>query len=246
MALSAIATVLGAAVQSASGFGFALLAAPAFLAALDRREAVASVLILSLALNLLMLAGERRRPEVLVRPLLVLLAAAVPGIAGGALLLRAMSKPALQVLAGALILIAAALAARRRAAARQRVGAAGTAAVGLAAGALTATTTVNGPPIVLWLQRRGASAGETRDSLAAAFAVLNLLGSVAVSVLAGAAGRGADPVTILALAPALVVGQLAGRWAFVRLDPARFRAVAIALVLVAGAASIAAGIAAAG
>ena len=96
MLLAAVATLAGAAVQSATGFGFALLAAPAFLAAVGRQEAVATVLVLSLALNVLMLAGEGRRPEVLARPLATLLAAAVPGIIGGAFLLRALSKSLLK------------------------------------------------------------------------------------------------------------------------------------------------------
>src|SRR5436190_1817160 len=151
------------------------------------------------------------------------------------------------LLAGALILLAGALAARRRPTPGGSVGRPATIVVGVAAGTLTTTTTVNGPPIVLWLQRRGASAGQARDSLAAAFAVLNLLGAAAVTVApGGVGGPGARPLTVLWLLPALLAGQLIGRRIFDRLDPARFRALALGLVLAAGVASIVAGVAAAG
>jgi uncharacterized protein len=244
MLLAAIATLVGAVVQSATGFGFALLAAPAFLAALDRNEAVATVLVLSLALNALTLAGEGRHPEVLARPLATLLAAAVPGIIGGAFLLQALSKSLLQVLAGALILLAGALAARGRPGPRRPPGGPATIGAGVTAGALTSTTTVNGPPIVLWLRHSRAALGETRDTLAAAFAVLNLLGAVAVVSVGGDGGSGVRPLTVLWLLPLVVAGQLVGRRIFDRLSPTRFRAIALVLVVAAGAASIAAGLAA--
>jgi uncharacterized protein len=241
MLLAALATLVGAGVQSATGFGFALLAAPAFLAAVGRDEAVATVLVLSLALNILMLAGEGRRPEVLGRPLALLLAAALPAIVGGTFVLRALSKPLLQILAGALIVLAVAIDARRPSEHGREPGRPATVGVGLAAGALTTTTTVNGPPIVLWLQRVGAATGEARDSLAAAFAVLNLLGAVAVAIAGGDGGSGPDAIALLWLLPLLIAGQLVGRMIFERLDPARFRSIAIGLVLAAGVASIVAG-----
>jgi len=97
------------------------------------------------------------------------------------------------------------------------------------------------------LHRRRASAGQARDSLAAAFAILNLLGAVAVAVApGGGGGTGARPLTVVWLLPALLAGQLIGRRIFDRLDPARFRALALGLVLAAGVASIVAGVAAAG
>jgi uncharacterized protein len=152
-----------------------------------------------------------------------------------------LSKPLLQVLAGALILLAGAIDARRPPSPARRPGRPATVGVGLAAGALTTTTTVNGPPIVLWLQRLGAGAGQARDSLAAAFACLNLLGAATIAIVRSDGGSGPDPLTVLWLLPVLIAGQLIGRRIFERLDPARFRAIAIGLVLAAGIASIVAG-----
>jgi uncharacterized membrane protein YfcA len=49
MALAAAAALVGAAVQSATGFGFALILSPALLTALDPYEAVTALLALGLA-----------------------------------------------------------------------------------------------------------------------------------------------------------------------------------------------------
>jgi uncharacterized protein len=242
MLLAVLAILIGAIVQTATGFGFALVAAPALLVSRPAPEAVSTVLVLSLALNLLMLFAEGRRPQVLVDRLIPLLIAAVPGLLVGALLLRGLSKPPVQVLAGAAIVLAGLSAVRRRArSAAPRPGATLTLAVGGAAGALTALTTVNGPPIVLWLRRLDVSAAQVRDSLAAAFLVLNSLGTAAVVVLANRDGA-LDPLTVLILIAPLLAGHALGRQAFARIAPARFRALSLLLVLAAGLASLAAGI----
>jgi uncharacterized protein len=243
MLLAALATLAGAALQSATGFGFALLCAPALLAVLGAREAIGTVLVLSMAMNLLVLAGERRRLAVLAGPLATLLLAAAPGLVAGALLLAAISRAALQVVTGVAVLAAVAIAARPGRRARRSLPGA-TPAVGLLTGALTTATGVNGPPIVLWLRQRAATPAEVRDSLAAAFLVLNVLGTAAVALLGGS-GRSVRPLAVVALLPLLVVGHAAGRRVFLRLDPARFRAAGLALVAAAGLASLAAGLAAA-
>ena len=62
MILAGVAAFAGAFVQSATGFGFALVLSPALFAALDPVEAVTTLLILGLALNLLVLF-ERGRPS---------------------------------------------------------------------------------------------------------------------------------------------------------------------------------------
>jgi hypothetical protein len=61
MLLAAAAALVGASVQAATGFGFALVLSPALFAVLEPVEAVTSLLFLSVALNLLVLF-ERGRP----------------------------------------------------------------------------------------------------------------------------------------------------------------------------------------
>ena len=57
-----LAVLSGAALQSAVGFGFALVCAPLLYAALSPAEAIGLMIVLALEVNLLTLLGERRRP----------------------------------------------------------------------------------------------------------------------------------------------------------------------------------------
>ena len=88
VALAAAAVFLGAGLQSATGFGFALVSAPILFALLGPREAVTAGVIVGVLLNGLTLATERRRPQVLVRDAVALVAWSLPGIVLGVLALR--------------------------------------------------------------------------------------------------------------------------------------------------------------
>lgn len=241
MALLVFATLAGATLQSAAGFGFALVLAPAAFAVLDPDEAVTVLLLLGLELNLLILFGEGRRTEPLWDELRPLLLWALPGLVGGVVILALLSRPELQVAVGVLVIAAVALRMRGGVeASSTRPGATLQAATGLATGALTTTTGTSGPPLVLWLERVGAKPGQLRDTLAASFLVLDVLG-----VLALLAPRGADLELELLLAALLLavtlVGQLLGKEIFARLPQEAFRRVAFVLVLLTGLASIVAG-----
>ncbi len=234
LVVAAVATGAGACLQSAGGFGFAMVAGPALFAVLDPAEAVGALLVLGSGLNALVLAGERRRAEVRWRELAPMLAAALPGLVAGVLLLDALSKEALQVLVGAGVLAAVALRGRNP----HPAGPASGYPVGFLAGALTTSTSVNGPPLLLWLRARGAQPGELRDSLAASFLGLNVLGVATVALAVGAdASPGTD--VVLALAPAAAIGHVAGRRLFLRMERPHFEALGTAVVIGAGLASLA-------
>ena len=246
MLLAAAATFAGAAVQSATGFGFALILGPALFAVLDPYEAVTALLLLGLTLNLLVLFGEGRPGPVRWRALAPMLLAAVPGLAAGLAVLSVLPKAALQVAVGAAVIVAALVQLRRMRAARALAGRAepsrGSAyAVGLASGALTTATSVSGPPIVLWLQAHGLAPRELRASLAAAFLSLNLAGG-ALLLAAGGVGRVAGAGVLLPLVGLTAVGYAVGAVVFRRLDSERFHLIVLTLVAAAGAASVAAGL----
>ena len=251
MVLAAVATLLGAGLQSATGFGFVLILGPAMFALLDPAAALTTLLCLAAVLNLLVLFTERRRLHVRGRDLRTILMASVPGLLIGVLILETLTKPTLQVLVGIAIVSAALLQlrfgapSRRRAVADDaphRVAPAETALAGLLTGAFTTTTGTNGPPMVLWLQRAGATPAEVRDTLAGAFLALSVAGALVLAFTVGEPQQLELDVVgpLLAL---VVVGQRLGRLAFERIDPVRFRQAGLVLVLVAGAASISAGLA---
>jgi uncharacterized protein len=241
MALAAVAAFAGAAVQSATGFGFALVLSPALFAVMDPVEAVTALLVLGLALNLLVLFEGGRPEHVDWRALVPMLVAAVPGLAIGAVALTQLSKEVLQVAVGVAVIAAAGWQLRERARGHRPIPPAAAWGAGFASGALTTSISVSGPPLVLWLEARGVRPEEFRASLAASFLALNLVGGV---VLLAAEGTGAFDAGAVAVLLALVVaGYALGAVAFRRLDRARFFKLVLVLVALTGVASVVAGLA---
>jgi uncharacterized membrane protein YfcA len=245
--LALAAVLVGAFVQSATGFGFALVAGPALLAVLEPREAVVVILLLGALLNLLLLFAERRQPDVRTGDVARMVAGAAPGILLGLLVLQHLAKPFLQALVGVVVIGAAVAQAGSRRTGRGRVPAppAGGYPVGVVSGVLTTSTGVNGPPLVLWLRARGLTGGALRDSVTAALLCLSPLGLLALLAL-DALRVGVGPLAAPALAAAAAAGHYAGRQAFLRIGPAHYEGAVLLLVLATGAASVAAGLGAFG
>lgn len=240
----ALVAFFAAALQSATGFGFALVLSPVVFAVLDPGEALTTLVVLSTALSALVLFSEGRDRDLLGRPLVTMLLWSLPGLVAGAAVLTVVDKPVLQVAVG--VAVVAAVAAQ---AAAGDMGAAPgrqsteTAAAGLLCGALSTTTGVSGPPLVLWLARRGLDPHRTRDTLAAAF--LSLAPLTAAALLAfgelDPAGVGI-PALALMLVP-VAAGRFAGRRVFMNLGEPAFRTVGYGLAVAAGIASVVAGLA---
>lgn len=240
---AALALFLGAALQSATGFGFALVSAPVLFALIGPQEAVTAGALVALVPNTLTLAGERRRPQVLGRDALALLAWSLPGLALGAVALRELSEQLLSALVAAAVLGGVALRAlSRRGRGRAVAGAPRPwylPVAGVTSGAMSTATSLNGPPLVFYLLARGAAPMQTRDTLAAIFLIHAVLGVPALLL----SGTFAMPDAIWALLLAALAGQLLGRRAFARLrgdhyEPAVY-AVLVATALVAAVAAFA-------
>lgn len=246
MALVAAAALVAAVVQASTGLGFALVLSPTVFALLDPESAIVAITVLGLALNGLVLFAERRRPVVAWGEVGPILAAAAPGAVCGVAVLRALPKAWLQVAVGVAVVGAAALRARsrREAAARTPGDPRARLALGFATGTLTTSAGVNGPPIALWLTHRGLDPAGVRDSLSATFLGLGLIGAVVLAPVLVAAGTEVDWAELgLALA-GVVAGHAVGRRAFARIDAARYEPLLLVVITAAGAASIAAGLAA--
>jgi uncharacterized protein len=241
--LAAAGVLAGAVAQSATGFGFALIASPALFAAVGSGEAVTAIAVLSVVLSVLVMAdgGSRR---VRWRALLPVLLAALPGMAIGLIALDALPKAALQLVVGVAVLVAVLVQMRHRSA---RAGPGETSlavdgAVGATTGVLTTSIGVNGPPLVMWLEARATPPAEFRVTMAASFLVLDV---IAVPALIAARGSGdtIDLGHLLPLLGFLLAGYAVGAVVFRRISAEVFRAVVLALVVAAGVASAVAGLA---
>lgn len=208
LAAACVSVVLGTVLQAATGFGFSLVAAPLVFAALEAEPAVGLLLILGLEVNLLTLGTERRRPRPLTRAVVTMLIAAAPGALLGVVVLRALPEIALQV--AVTLGVLGTLIARQVKTAHVPAPVAG-----FAAGALTTSTSTNGPPMLLHLLGRGATPEQVRDTLTTGFIGLAAIGAIALA----ATGTPAlpDATLVVALLPAVAVAHLLGRRVFRRL-----------------------------
>ena len=150
---------------------------------LGPEPAVGLLLVLGLEVNLLTLGTEGRRPRPLRSSTVRMLAFALPGALGRRRAAGAAGGGAADVRH----------ARRRGDVAARRVTTAHVPAwvAGLAAGALTTSTSTNGPPMLLHLLGRGARPEQVRDTLTVCFIGLAGIGAVALFVTgdARAAGR---------------------------------------------------------
>lgn len=241
LALLVIAVGSGAALQSATGFGFSLLSAPLLYAVLDPKPALGLLAALGLVVNLLTLLTERRRPQPLVREAVILVGFALPGALLGVVVLRSLDALALQLLlsAGVVATLVTRHFAMQRSAfvpvlvdgPRPRAPWAAPLA-GILSGALSTSTSTSGPPLLLHLLGRGARPSVVRDTLTACFVSLGLVTPLALLVT-----RTTEAIPerrhVLVLIPAVIVGHVAGRRAFAHLAHGNRYEVVVTAVLLA-------------
>ena len=205
-----VAVFAGAALQAATGFGFALLAAPLAFAALDPHEAIGLLLLLGMEIGVLTLATEGRRPRPMVRRCAVVLAWAVPAAVAGVAVLRALDAVTLQIAVS--IGVAATLIVRRRVPAERsgREPRWAAPATGLSAGALVTSTNTSGPPLLLYMLGRGDEPARVRDTLTVMQLGLSVIGAVALAVT-GTSDAVPSAGLVAAFVPLVLLAQLAGR-----------------------------------
>jgi uncharacterized membrane protein YfcA len=103
---------------------------------------------------------------------------------------------------------------------------------GFAAGALTTSTSTNGPPLLLHLLGRGATPIQVRDTLTSCF--IGLAGIGAIALFATGTPALPDWQLVVELLPAVAIAHLVGRRGFARLASGeRYEAVVTAVMLVA-------------
>jgi uncharacterized protein len=237
------AVLIGMSVQAAIGFGFAFFVAPAAFAAFSPEQAVMLVLLLAIAINCLVLFGERRRTEVAVRQTATIVCAAIPGMLAGAWIVTKVDHDVLQVLVGLIVLAGAlvqGLATRADGPGPVTGGERPLTEIGggLAAGVLTTSVSVNGPALVLTFSGLGLRGARLRDSLAGALLGLSLPATLIVALFAGREGALPESWVLVACVPAVLVGHRFGASVFRRLDDGSHHRAALGAAAIAGLLSI--------
>ena len=170
LALAVFAVALGAVAQSVSGIGFALVAGPLLFTLFGAREGVRVAVVLSMLVNVVVLAREHR--EVMWRrvlPVLVTALAVTPLLAH---FLSGAHPRLLRGAAGAVIVLGAALVASGRTA---ETGAVGGVAAGLASATMNVLASAGGPAVAVYANGSQWDPGRTRATLQAYFLALNVV-----------------------------------------------------------------------
>lgn len=233
LAAAVLALVLFASfAKTVTGFGFALIAVPALANLIDVRDAVVLAGLLSLANSVQM--ARRTWRDMPWRSVAVLFAATLAGMPAGLAVLHWAEPDALRAGVGAVSLLLAAVVVRG---APLRGGVGGEIATGLVTGLLTTSTSMNGPPIVLYLQGRRLGPAEFRGALAGFFTATGVV-SAAAFAATGAISRTALVYCAAGL-PAVWVGGLVGERLARRLPPLAFRRVVLGLLVASAAVALA-------
>lgn len=222
--------------QASTGFGFGLLIVPPLVLVAGPKDAVVISNVLATALSAFM--TTRLRGVVEWRTGLVLLAAAACGMPIGLAVLILLDPDVLQVVIALSVLVATAALARGFHLGKAEFW--GDALVGLISGALRTSTSMSGPPVVLYLQGQGLSPDRFRATLTAFFLATGLM---AIASFVISARFNQDIVlAVLAGLPALAVGWLVGNAIFARLDDRVFRRVVMSVLVASSLVAIAGGI----
>lgn len=226
--LIVLASALGTA---ATGFGFNLLSTPLLTFFHPPRVAVVLTLLLGVIASGTLLSDRGLRRAIdwtLVRPLCV---GSLAGMPAGLLLLQHADGRVLKALVAALTTLFAALMLFRMLPRRppERLG---VFAVGVVSGFLSTSTSLNGPPVVLYLIARGLAKDRFRASMVA-FVFIATLASVVLMAAGGVVPR-TTMTLALTLTPGVLLGLAAGSLLARRVAPQTFDAVVLAYLVLVG------------
>lgn len=223
LALAALAVAVGAVAQSVSGIGFALVGGPLLFTVFGAREGVRVAVVLSMLVNVAVLAREHR--AVMWRrvlPVLVTALAVTPVLAH---VLADAHPRALRALAGAVIVIGAALVAAGR---TTDTGLPGGIVAGLVSATMNVLASAGGPAVAVYAAGARWDPLRVRATLQAYFLVLNIV------TLATLGTPHWSTTQAVVLVGCLLAGSALGGWLSGRVPAQRARAVTLVLAAAGG------------
>ncbi len=222
---------LSAAAAAVTGFGFNLVSVPLLTLAYPPRFVVVLTLLLGICASVLLLLRREIRREVewrVVRPLFLSSLAGMP--LGVALLMWGPARLLKAVIAAVTAAFAIVMLTRFRP--RLSGGMLDTIAVGFLSGILSTSTSLNGPPVALYLMARGLAKNRFRGNM-----VVYVFLATVTSVVLLAAGGSITAQTLLLAAkvtPVLIVGFVAGVAAVHGLSERHFEVTVLGFLVVVG------------
>lgn len=216
--------------QTISGFGFALVAAPLLIFFMDPKDAVMLVLTTGIMTNVSLLVSAKIQGRF--ADIVPLFWASLGGMLPGAYLITIVSTDALKAFIGITLLATTwAMSANCTVSlGRSRLA---ENLIGLCSGFLGATTSLSGPPVVLYYLNNKTEKEVIRANLTRYF----LLSNLTTLVLSYGFGTLRPEALMLPAAisiPAIAIGVWAGDKLFKYVNPSLFRRLAIAIISLSG------------
>jgi uncharacterized protein len=223
LAWAAVGVGVGAAAQSVSGIGFALVGGPLLFTVFGPREGVRVAVVLSMLVNIVVLAREHR--AVMARRVLPVLITALASTPLLVYLLSSVHTDALRAAAGAVIVVGAVLVAAGR---TRDTGLVGGVVAGLASATMNVLASAGGPAVAVYATGARWDPARLRATLQAYFLCLNV-----VTVLTlGPPDWSARRAVVLVLA--LLAGSAVGAVMAPRVSHGLARAVTLLLAAAGG------------
>jgi uncharacterized membrane protein YfcA len=223
------AALLAGVVTGLTGFGLGLISSPILLFVYEPRTVVVLTVILSIFISAAVVWDSWH--EARWRLALALLVPALFGIVVGTVVLGAIDPVYIRLGIGTIVVLSALLLVRnfKLPGANTRWG---TLVAGSASGALTTSTGLAAPPIVLLLTSRGLPKHEFRGTTALYFLPMSIAGLVVLAV--GGLVEAPEVPLGLALIPAAIVGKAVGTTILKHVSEKAFRTLTLGLVILTG------------
>lgn len=231
------ALLLAGLIQGLTGFGLALVSVSILINFLSPKLVVPTVVILSIFTNIIILFEARKWVDL--RRIWPLMMAGIVGMPLGTYLLVVLDASILKVFIGAVIALFAIafLMGFKKQIRNEKLA---FAPVGFISGLLQGSTSLSGPPVILFFVNQGVEKQVFRANLVAYFTVLSLA-TIPVFVLGGIITK--EVINhVLWFLPAMIIGVIAGIKLAHKVDEKLFRNLALIIVTIAGLLSIASGL----
>jgi uncharacterized membrane protein YfcA len=227
--LSLCAVFVAAFIRGISGFGFALILAPVLLLLLNSKSVVVVNLFLGIITNIIVVAYTIRRLDL--KRILPMTVAGLLGIPLGTWIIVFIQPSTLKILVGGVIIFFAAPMAIGFTRPFKKETAAGGVS-GFISGILVSSTSLGGPPVVLFMHNQKWLKEDIYQAQAAYFLITNIFALAALYV----SGLVDTQVIVFStsLTPALLVGMFLGIVAFRKIDQRAFRILSLVIVIGAG------------
>lgn len=228
-----LSATAASAIQSLSGFGFSLFIVPVLAVLIGPKETVLLANVLSTGLNAVQLPSIRGHVEwPTARRMLV---ASFVGMPLGLAVLLIVDPEVLKLIIAATVVVFTVLLVRGTR--MHGEGRAGDLTAGAISGILNTSTSMSGPPIVIYLQGRALPSANFRAT-ACFYFLVSAAGAVVLLTIGGASSRTAWLAALVAV-PGVIAGRVIGNACYNRIDERRFRGLVYAVLLLSAGIAIA-------